>query len=327
MLKKFFKQNDMQSNIIIEEIKSLTTAEKASMIDGLLDLIALLKVSNEKNAKGDSVFIERITEVKGTLEGERESLIASSENIQRIINEAEYIHSITSTVEEQGKNNIQLVTEGNENMDKLDAQMNYVKQVFTNFEKSITEVQQETNEIITITKIIEGIADQTNLLALNASIEAARAGEHGQGFAVVAAEVRKLAEQSKKALVDINKKVDEIVDKVSFLSADIAGKSKEINHTQAMTRYTSEFFEKIAASEKELFTSMLGIKLATDKTMAEIITFRQELEANIRSSEQSTKRIDELYTFSQDKFFISTDMTSYISQMNYLVEAFKNDKL
>lgn len=72
---------------------------------------------------------------------------------------------------------------------------------------------------------------------------------------------------------------------------------------------------------------MSGIKLATDQTMAEIITFRQELEAIVHLSEQSTKRIDELYIFSQDKFFISTDMTSYISQVKYLVEALKNDQL
>ncbi|QOV10470.1 methyl-accepting chemotaxis protein [Viridibacillus arvi] len=327
MLKSFFKQKENHSDILIEEINSLTSKEKESMIDGLLDLVTLLKSSNEKNAKGDSVFIERITEVKNTVEEGRTSLITSSGNIQRILDEAQNIHSITASVEAQGEQNIRLVNEGNENMNKLDSQMDYVKDVFTNFEKSIAEVQHETNDIIAITNIIAGIADQTNLLALNASIEAARAGEHGKGFAVVAAEVRKLAEQSKNALVNVNKKVNEIVDQVSVLSANIVEKSKEFDHTQEMTRLTSEFFGKIATSEKELFTSMSGIKLATDQTMAEISTFRQELEAIVQLSEQSTKSIDELYIFSQDKFFISTDMTSYITQVKYLVEALKNDQL
>lgn len=327
MLKSFFKQKENHSDILIEEINSLTPKEKESMIDGLLDLVTLLKTSNEKNAKGDSVFIERITEVKNTVEEGRTSLITSSGNIQRILDEAQNIHSITASVEAQGEQNIRLVNEGNENMNKLDSQMDYVKDVFTNFEKSIAEVQHETNDIIAITNIIAGIADQTNLLALNASIEAARAGEHGKGFAVVAAEVRKLAEQSKNALVNVNKKVNEIIDQVSVLSANIVEKSKEFDHTQEMTRLTSEFFGKIATSEKELFTSMSGIKLATDQTMAEISTFRQELEAIVQLSEQSTKSIDELYIFSQDKFFISTDMTSYITQVKYLVEALKNDQL
>ncbi|MEK4761913.1 methyl-accepting chemotaxis protein [Viridibacillus sp. FSL E2-0187] len=327
MLKSFFKQKENHSDILIEKINSLTPKEKESMIDGLLDLVTLLKSSNEKNAKGDSVFIERITEVKNTVEEGRTSLITSSGNIQRILDEAQNIHSITASVEAQGEQNIRLVNEGNENMNKLDSQMDYVKDVFTNFEKSIAEVQHETNDIIAITNIIAGIADQTNLLALNASIEAARAGEHGKGFAVVAAEVRKLAEQSKNALVNVNKKVNEIVDQVSVLSANIVEKSKEFDHTQEMTRLTSEFFGKIATSEKELFTSMSGIKLATDQTMTEISTFRQELEAIVQLSEQSTKSIDELYIFSQDKFFISTDMTSYITQVKYLVEALKNDQL
>lgn len=324
---KFFKQNHVHSESMKQEIDSLSTKEREAIIAGLDDLTDLLKRANEKSAKEDGLFIERITEIKGAMDDQRESLRMSNESIQRIIYETENINKITSLVEEQGEQSIRLVAEGNQNMDLLDSQMNLVKEVFTNFEHSIGEVQQETKEIMTITKMIEDIASQTNLLALNASIEAARAGEHGKGFAVVAEEVRKLAEQSKNALVNINQKVHEIVDHVAVISNNIAEKALEIDKTQEITHYTKEFFGKISASEEETFANMSGIKTATDTAMSEIISFSKELEEIVHSSEKSMQKIEELYQFSQDKFFISTDITSFITQSKFLIEALEKEKL
>ena len=326
MFEKLFKHS-VDEMEVAKEIEGLTTDEKEKVISGLEDLMVLLKKSNEKNAKGDSVFIERITEIKNSLEEERQSILASNDNLQKVVMETENIHSITTAVEKQGEKNIQLVVEGNQNMDKLDQQMDYVKNVFEGFEVSIEDVQKETNAITQITKMIGDIADQTNLLALNASIEAARAGEHGKGFSVVAQEVRKLAEQSKSALVDINKKVQEITHKVELLAKDIREKSEDVAKTQEMTRFTSEFFEKISASESELFNSMSSINLATDTAMNEIVAFRQELESIAETSSGSIEKIEGLYSFAQDKFFLSTEMTSFISQSNELVTALKNKKL
>ena len=97
-----------------------------------------------------------------------------------------------------------------------------------NLAQSMESLSKDASEVKTILVIIGDIADQTNLLALNAAIEAARAGEHGRGFAVVADEVRKLAERTQKTLSEINATINIVVQSIEDASSEMSSNSIEI---------------------------------------------------------------------------------------------------
>ena len=130
---------------------------------------------------------------------------------------------------------------------------------------NINSLSEKANAIGEIIKVIDDIADQTNLLALNAAIEAARAGEQGRGFAVVADEVRKLADRTTKATKEIAETIKGIQEDVSSASAQMIESGEKVDKGKELVRQTNDSLNEIYAAIETVQEMMGQVAAASEQ--------------------------------------------------------------
>lgn len=169
----------------------------------------------------------------------------NSASVEQLTEQAREVVRFAENGTGYSSNAQRLSQEGKEKLENQQDQMKLIQNSVHQISDEMKMLEDNAEKIRGIVDVVTAIAEQTNLLALNAAIEAARAGEQGRGFAVVADEVRKLAEQTKKSVSGVRELIEKTNQQTVVLSAVVHEIQTLVHSSTAMTNETNAFFEGI----------------------------------------------------------------------------------
>ncbi len=200
---------------------------------------------------------EKVTVKIESLSGTVDKLMEETDALSQKI-----VKSLTIAEEESRKNieysqrlqeeiveSSDMIEEAQRDISSLNSNVNLQYEKSIEVSEQLHSLSETTTQIKDVLGMISDIADQTNLLALNAAIEAARAGEHGRGFAVVADEVRNLAEKTQKSLGEINITINSIVQSVEDVSSRVRVNAESM---QKLVEVSEHSYEKMSGANEKI---------------------------------------------------------------------------
>lgn len=289
-----------------------------------------LTASAEQTSAATAQVATAVQEVAGSSEKQTEGIDKNVESLEEISEGINRIAVSSTKVSELAHHTTIKAEEGGKAVTNTVSQMNSIHDSVSETNDLIKSLYERSKEVSSILDVITGIADQTNLLALNAAIEAARAGEHGKGFAVVADEVRKLAEQSQQSAKEIFEIVQGIQKDTENTVQIMVRVTDDVQAGVEISNDAIEKFHQILQSTKEITPQMEEVSATSQQMSAslqEVASTGSELvmlaKGNAATSEEVAASTEEQLASMEEIASSAQSLSTMAENLNVLISKFK----
>jgi len=289
-----------------------------------------LTASTEQASRATELITATIQDVATGAENQMNGILESERAIEDMAQGIQRVAETSTIVSEASYDMEHQAEQGNISIQEAIEQMNMIRTKVEGSMGGFRTLEQRSQEIGQIVELITGIAAQTNLLALNAAIEAARAGEHGRGFAVVADEVRKLAEQSGSSAAQIASLIEVIqadtikaVSTMDEITDEVESGVEDVNTAGAA-------FQRILQAAKQVANQVQEVTASSEEMSANAQIVAESVEQVTKIAQDSANHAQNVAASSEEQLAsmheISTSaemLSEMAGELQHLVARFK----
>ncbi|CAI6084188.1 methyl-accepting chemotaxis protein [Cohnella sp. JJ-181] len=289
-----------------------------------------LHAVSEKNNANMNTMTSSMQEITVSVVTQEQAAGDGAKAMAEMANVIQNIAANSSKVADEATEMEKLSLEGNKIVRQVSDQMAQIEDFVARTTNAVRLLEGRSQEIENIVAIITGISSQTNLLALNAAIEAARVGEHGAGFAVVAHEVRKLAEMSAQSANQITELIKEIQDEIGIAALAMEQGTNEVRIGKEIASDAERMFGGILDATNNVAFQIQEVSSSTEQMSAgteELTATSAELSASAGKTAANSSKINESIADQKESMRAivesSTGLTEMSVELQQLVERFR----